>query len=108
MTDAMKKRLLALASLIVAGSALAWVSLGELGESLVYYWTPSELVANQAKAGDAVVRLGGMVVDGTFHWDPDAQIATFDITDGAQTVHVRQAVAEGRGRVEGQPAADVP
>jgi cytochrome c-type biogenesis protein CcmE len=89
MTGAMQKRLLAVGTLIVAAGALGWVSMSDLGENLVYYWTPTELMANQAKAEGAVVRLGGMVVDGTFHWDPNAQVATFDITDGTQTVHVR-------------------
>jgi cytochrome c-type biogenesis protein CcmE len=56
----------------------------------VYYWTPTELMANQDKAGNgAVVRLGGMVVDGTFDWNPDAQLATFDITDGDTTVSIQ-------------------
>ena len=89
-TEAMKKRLLALGAVLVAATALGWVSMADLGENLVYYWTPTQLMENKAKATDeAIVRLGGMVVDGTFEWTPEEQLATFDVTDGAQTVHVR-------------------
>jgi len=88
MTDAMKKRLMAVVAVMVAAGALGWVSMSDLGDNLVYYWSPTELMANQGKAKGAVVRLGGMVVEGTFDWNPDAQTATFDITDGTETVHV--------------------
>jgi len=90
MTEAMKKRLLAIGAVLTAATALGWVSMADLGENLVYYWTPSQLMENKAKATDeAIVRLGGMVVDGTFDWKPEEQLATFDITDGENTVHVR-------------------
>jgi cytochrome c-type biogenesis protein CcmE len=90
MTDAMKKRLLAVGAVLVASTALGWVSMADLGENLVYYWTPTQLMENKSKATDeAIVRLGGMVVDGTFEWTPEEQLATFDVTDGDTTVHVR-------------------
>ena len=114
MTDAMKKRLMALGAVAVAALALGWVSMADLGENLVYYWTPSQLMENRDKATDeAIVRLGGMVVDGTFDWNPDTQTATFDVTDGQQTVHVKstgnppQMFREGIGVVvEGSLSAD--
>jgi len=114
MTDAMKKRLLALGAVAIAATALGWVSMSDLGENLVYYWTPSQLMENRDKAtNEAIVRLGGMVVDGTFEWKPEEQLAVFDVTDGAETVHVRstgtppQMFREGIGVVvEGSLASD--
>ncbi len=114
MTDAMKKRLLALGAVAIAATALGWVSMSDLGENLVYYWTPSQLMENRDKAtNEAIVRLGGMVVDGTFEWKPEEQLAVFDVTDGDQTVHVRstgtppQMFREGIGVVvEGSLAPD--
>jgi len=88
MTEAMKKRLMAVGAVLLAGAALAWVSMSDLGDNLVYYWSPTELMENEAKAKGAIVRLGGMVVEGTFEWKPEAQTATFDITDGTETIHV--------------------
>jgi cytochrome c-type biogenesis protein CcmE len=112
MTEAMKRRLFGLGAVAIAGSALAYISLADLGENLVYYWSPTELIQN-AQAEDALVRLGGMVVPGSLTWDRDAQHATFAITDGQNQVPVQckgnppQMFREGIGVVvEGRLQAD--
>jgi cytochrome c-type biogenesis protein CcmE len=74
-------------AILVALGALGFVSMGDLGENLVYYWSPSELKAAKAPA-DATVRLGGMVVAGTYQWDRETHTVTFDVTDMKETVHV--------------------
>lgn len=112
MTDAMKKRLFGVAAILVALGALGGISMSNLGESLVYYWSPTELAA-AANAKDATVRLGGMVVAGSYRWDQGAHTVDFDVTDGKTTVHVRNAgnppqmFREGVGVVvEGRLGAD--
>lgn len=112
MTDAWKRRLIALAALLVAGGALGFVSMSNMGEDLVYYWSPSELLAHD-KATDATVRLGGMVMAGSFEWDQDAHRTSFTVTDNAKQVPVEiegnppQMFREGIGVViEGQLGAD--
>jgi cytochrome c-type biogenesis protein CcmE len=87
MTDAWKRRLFAIIALTIAFSALALISMGDLGEDLIYYWSPTELRAAE-NAQDATVRLGGMVVPGTVEWDKDAGHARFQVTDGKETVDV--------------------
>ncbi len=88
----LQRRLMAIGALLVAGSALAWMSLGTIGEDLVYYWSPVELKSKGPEAYNATVRLGGMVEAGSVVWEPDAQRLAFRITDGAATVNV-----EGKG-----------
>lgn len=112
MTDAMRKRLFGVAAVLVAMGALAWISMADLGENLVYYWSPSELLAAE-NAQDATVRLGGMVVPGTMVHDTENTRLAFDVTDGDKTVHVEsegnppQMFREGIGVVvEGKLAAD--
>ena len=112
MTEAMKRRLFGLCALGIAGSALAWVSLGDLGDDLVYYWSPTELLAHQ-NATNATVRLGGLVQEGSLNWDAQAQEVAFHITDGEGTVPVHctanppQMFREGIGVVvEGQLHSD--
>lgn len=112
MKAATQRRLFAVAALAVAGSALGMVSYSDMGEDLVYYWSPTELRAN-ANAKGATVRLGGLVVPGTLQWNRDEGSATFDVSDGATTVRVRlttnppQMFREGIGVVvEGKLAAD--
>lgn len=111
MTDGTQKRLMAVGALLVAGGALAAISMSNLGDNLVYYWTPTEL-AEKANAA-ATVRLGGMVVPGTYKWDKQAQIVEFDVTDNEKVVHVRlegtppAMLREGIGAVvEGKLGAD--
>lgn len=80
--------LYAVVSLLIAGAALAAISFSNLGDNLVYYWTPTELVAAGEKADGAIVRLGGQVEPGSISWEPGAS-GTFRITDGTQSVLVQ-------------------
>lgn len=108
----MNRKLGAVIALTVAGGALAFLALGDLGNNLVYYWSPSELVAQKAKAEQgAIVRLGGMVEPGTVQQTGDT--LTFKVTDGAASVSVAstgvppQMFREGIGVVvEGTLAKD--
>jgi cytochrome c-type biogenesis protein CcmE len=87
MTDAMKKRVFAVVALLIAGGALAWISMSDMEDSMVYYWSPTELLASP-NAKDATVRLGGMVVPGTYSWDQEGHKTQFDVSDGSKEIHV--------------------
>lgn len=87
MTEAMKRRLFAVGALLVAGIALGGLAMSNLGEEIVYYWSPTELMARD-DAENHTVRLGGQVEPGTIDWDKDAQMVTFAITDGTTTMPV--------------------
>lgn len=108
-----RRRLFALAALSVAGGALAWMSMSTMGEDLVYYWSPTELLAKAEASQGATVRIMGVVEPGSVDWRPDEQRLSFRVTDGAKTVPVEgqgappQMFREGIGVVvEGQLAAD--
>jgi cytochrome c-type biogenesis protein CcmE len=73
---------LAVGALLVAGGALAFVAFGDLGKNLVYYWTPSEMLAAGSKAYGATIRLGGVVQKGSIAWDPGHTELTFRVADG--------------------------
>lgn len=87
MTRGTQRRLLGIAALSMAAAALGFLAKGDLGDNLVYYWSPSELM-EAPNAKDAVVRLGGLVASGSYSWDRDAQRAEFDVTDGTTEVRV--------------------
>lgn len=73
---------------VVAVACVAAVGLlaaANLGDSLVYYRTPSELAAQPA-LGDERVRLGGLVQPGSVRADGDG--VRFVLTDGAAEVTV--------------------
>ncbi len=82
----MKGKAWAIGAVLVAGAALAYIAVGDLGENLVYYWSPTEMVAAKEKAVGATIRLGGLVEPGSLV--PDGQILNFRVTDGTTTVPV--------------------
>jgi len=88
-----QRRMFLAGSLLVAGAALAFVSFGNIGENLVYYWDPSQLVAAGDKGVGATVRLGGVVQEGSLDWQPDAAELRFTVTDGKETVDVHNSGA---------------
>jgi len=80
------RKLFLIATVGVALAGVGWIAFGNLGENLVYYWTPTELRDNAAKAEGATVRLGGMVKAGSI---VQGNPLTFVVTDGAAEVTVR-------------------
>lgn len=85
-----KRRWLTLLALVLAALALLALSIGGIGENLVYYWGPSELQAAGDKAVGATIRLGGLVADGSIKRGTGASGVEFDVVDrqGALT-HVK-------------------
>jgi cytochrome c-type biogenesis protein CcmE len=117
MTSEVRNRLIAVGAIIVALSALAWIAFGNIGENLVYYWKPSEMVAQGNKAFGATVRLGGVVVPGSVNWNAEHTVVSFQVADthkpDAVKVNVKseqvppQMFREGIGVVvEGTYSAD--
>lgn len=86
--DDKKRKLFLVLSLLVAGGALAFISLGNIGENLVYYWNPTEVKEHGDEAVGATIRLGGVVQEGTVDWDDQRNELNFDISDGTTTLKV--------------------
>lgn len=117
MKSELRNRLIAVGAILVAAGALAWIAFGNIGENLVYYWKPSEMVSQGDKAYGATIRLGGVVVPGSLQWNAEHSVVTFAVADThaptAVKVNVRseqtppQMFREGIGVVvEGTYAAD--
>ena len=79
--------LVAGAVLVLSGFGyLVW---GGLGSNIVYFLTPTELLAKGSAAYEAPVRLGGQVVAGSIDWDPAALDLRFQLSDGTSSLEVR-------------------
>ena len=76
------------AGLIVVGALLGLIYSG-VRDSMVYFYTPSELAQKQNELRGKALRVGGMVVDGSVRWDPQSLLLTFQLTDGQGTLRVR-------------------
>lgn len=87
-----RNRLIAIGAILVAGAALAWIAFGNIGENLVYYWKPSEMLAQGEKAHGATVRLGGVVVPGSLLWNGEHTALSFQVADSHAPTAVKVTV----------------
>lgn len=114
MTELWKRRLFGLGAILVVVAMLVGLSFGNLGQNVVYYWSPTELVQKRDEAQGQTVRLGGLVMPGTFDLAACDPGCSFRITDGRTEVAVEtegvppQMFRAGIGVVvEGQLHGDV-
>lgn len=109
--DGKKRVALALGACAFAGTLLYFV-VGGIGNNLVYYWGPTEVLAAGPKAQGASIRLGGLVQEGSIKKGEGSNLS-FMVTDGKKSLPVRctsvppQMFREGIGVVvEGTVAGD--
>lgn len=102
----MKRRIVWIgASLAAVGGAIVYLVAGALGENLVYFLTPSELVAEADSVQGASIRLGGRIVPGSVSWNTETTQLKFRLADSKDTVWVVNSSSppamfqEGRGVV---------
>jgi cytochrome c-type biogenesis protein CcmE len=92
-----------LAGGLVIVSAIAYLIWSGVSQSVVYFVTPSELLA--APVANKTYRLGGLVLPGSLTWDAKSLALSFTLSDGKAQVPVRHRgappdlFAEGRGAV---------
>jgi cytochrome c-type biogenesis protein CcmE len=75
--------------MVVIVAAIAYLAYQGLTNSLVYYITPSELLARGHSAIGQQLLLGGQVRPGSQHWNPHTHLLTFILQD--PHAHVRVA-----------------
>ncbi|MGQ0504197.1 MAG: cytochrome c maturation protein CcmE [Myxococcaceae bacterium] len=81
MTSVAKTRVIAIAAVLVAAGGLALIAFGKMGDNLVYYWKPGEMLSKGELAYDATIRLGGVVREGSIHWDEGHTQLDFMVAD---------------------------
>jgi len=98
-----KRKIGLLLATIVVLSGFGYLVYGGIGDNLVYFVTPGELLARGAQAYDRPIRLGGQVMPGTHYWDAEKMDLRFTLQDhdGEVVVHARKAppamFREGQG-----------
>ncbi len=81
------KRLAMIAGGLAALALAAAFVLAAFRENLVFFYTPSQVAANEVPQGQAF-RIGGMVVPGSIQRQPDGVTVQFVVTDTAKNVRV--------------------
>jgi cytochrome c-type biogenesis protein CcmE len=103
MSPKKQRRLAFAAALLVAGVAGAALIVVALRDNVLFFYSPSDLVANPVSPGQTF-RIGGLVETGSVVRDQGLEI-TFKVTDGKASVPVRYVGAlpdlfrEGQGVV---------
>jgi len=88
MTPKRKKRIM-LIGLMLAGVAIAaGFALQAFNENLMFFYTPSDVVAGEAPTG-RMIRVGGLVTTGSVQRQSDGLTVNFDITDNDKTMTVQ-------------------
>ena len=99
----MSRRRKFIAGGLVIVAAIAWLIWAGVSQSVVYFVTPSELLA--APIPSKTYRVGGLVLPGSLKWEPKTLDLSFTLSDGKASVPVRHKgappdlFAEGRGAV---------
>lgn len=98
---------------VIVLAVFGYLVYGGIGGNLVYFLTPSELLAKGTSVYGSNLRLGGMVDSGSVRWDAQSRELRFRLKDETRTVEVMssgappQMFSEGIGAVvEGVWTAD--
>ena len=83
-----RRRMGAVAATVAVLGAFGYLAWGGIGDNLVYFLTPTELLARGAQGYGEAVRLGGEVKPGTVRWDARSLDLRFVLTDGTRDVNV--------------------
>jgi len=88
MTPKRKKRVM-LIVLMLAGVAIAAAfAMQAFNENLMFFYTPSEVVSGDAPTGH-MIRVGGLVTEGSVQRQSDGLTVKFDVTDNDKTVTIQ-------------------
>lgn len=79
--------------MVVVLGGFGYLLYGNIGENIVYFLTPSELLAKGEQAFDTPVRLGGQVKPGSVEWNAQALDLRFVIQDGEREIGVHSKSA---------------
>jgi cytochrome c-type biogenesis protein CcmE len=87
---------------VVVLAGFGYLMAGGIGDNLVYFVTPGELLAKGEGVYDKPIRLGGQVMPGTVQWNADRLDLRFVLQDEDGRVEVRSQRAPPQMFREGQ------
>jgi cytochrome c-type biogenesis protein CcmE len=88
MTPKRKKRMTLIGLMLLGIAIAAGFALQAFNENLMFFYAPSEVVAGEAPTG-RMIRVGGLVTDGSVQRQSDGLTVQFDVTDNEETITVQ-------------------
>ena len=75
--------------LVLAGVGVAvGFPLKAFNENLMFFYQPSQVIAGEAPAG-RLIRVGGLVTNGSVERQPDGLTVQFSVTDNIETIRIQ-------------------
>lgn len=88
MTPRQKRRMAGVALILTGTAIAAALALGAFRDNMMFFYAPTQVAAGEAAEGQ-LIRLGGLVEDGSFHESSeDGLTVSFAITDTAHSIPV--------------------
>ena len=81
------KRLILIGAGLATLGLAAWLVLAAFQKNLVFFFTPTQILAGEAPHGRSF-RMGGMVETGSIQRQPDGVTVSFMVTDTAKSIRV--------------------
>ncbi len=103
-STARRLRLLWIVALVLAVSGTAWGVIRAFSDNMVFFYSPSQILAGEAPSGRSL-RIGGMVEEGSIEREPGSLTISFRITDMGESIPVTYSgvlpdlFREGKGAV---------
>lgn len=82
-----QRRMLTVALVVLGISVAVGLGVTAFRQNLLFYFTPTQVLAGEAPQ-DGLIRLGGLVVEGTVQKSSNSLDVRFDLTDMKNTVTV--------------------
>ena len=83
-----RKRMVAVAAIVIGVGAATAVALQAFQENIMYFYSPSQISAGEAPTGRSF-RLGGLVTTGSLQRTPGSIELNFVVTDNAESIPVK-------------------
>ena len=97
MSQARTRPWIALGAIAVAGAIVEYLSLGSIGDNLVYFWDVPQLLDKKQDAVGATIRLGGVVRKGSMNWQPETVELKFDIANQPEVADSNAVTVYSKG-----------
>ena len=82
-----RQRMIFVAIILAGVSTATALALTAMSENMLYFYSPTQIRAGEAPAGN-ILRVGGLVVDGSVKRIPGSLEVEFGLTDSAKSVTV--------------------
>jgi cytochrome c-type biogenesis protein CcmE len=88
MTPKRRNRVILIVLMLAGVGVAVGFALKAFNENLMFFYTPSAVTAGEAPV-DRLIRVGGLVTNGSVERQPDGLTVQFAITDNAETITVQ-------------------